>query len=103
MLALMDAIAAINAFMDTGGPILMWIAALTFVMWTLIFERVWYFKGSLNGDVQTSNKHFYMFVTETNKEVGNTYEYDMALYEIRPRTFEGEEGNEITVDWLYIK
>lgn len=54
MLALMDAFAAINAFMDSGGPILLWIAALTFVMWTLIFERVWYFKGSLKGDVQAA-------------------------------------------------
>ncbi|MBB3169997.1 MotA/TolQ/ExbB proton channel family protein [Simiduia aestuariiviva] len=54
MLALMDALAAINAFMDSGGPILKWIAVLTFVMWTLIFERVWYFKGSLKGDVQSA-------------------------------------------------
>ncbi|MCP8900707.1 MULTISPECIES: MotA/TolQ/ExbB proton channel family protein [Gilvimarinus] len=52
MLALMEAIAAIKAFLDQGGTVLLWIAALTFVMWTLIFERVWYFKGGLKGDVQ---------------------------------------------------
>lgn len=52
MLALMEALAAINAFLDQGGPILIGIAVLTFVMWTLIFERVWYFKGGLKGDVQ---------------------------------------------------
>lgn len=40
--------------MDQGGPLMYWIAALTFVMWTLSFERVWYFKGSLKGDVQRS-------------------------------------------------
>lgn len=54
MQALMDAFAAIGAFMDQGGPLMYWIAALTFVMWTLSFERVWYFKGNLKGDVQRS-------------------------------------------------
>jgi biopolymer transport protein ExbB len=52
MLALMEAFAAIKAFVDQGGLVLYFIAALTFVMWTLIFERVWYFKGGLKGDVQ---------------------------------------------------
>ncbi|WP_049723487.1 MotA/TolQ/ExbB proton channel family protein [Gilvimarinus polysaccharolyticus] len=54
MLALMEAIAAIRAFLDQGGMVLLFIAALTFVMWTLIFERVWYFKGGLKGDLQQS-------------------------------------------------
>lgn len=54
MQALMDAFAAIGAFMDQGGYVMYLIAALTFVMWTLAFERVWYFKGSLKGDVQRS-------------------------------------------------
>lgn len=52
MQALTDAFAAIGAFMDQGGFLMYWIAALTFVMWTLIFERAWYFKGGLKGDVQ---------------------------------------------------
>lgn len=52
MLALMDSLAAIKAFMDSGGEVLTLIAILTFVMWTLIFERVWYYKGSLGKDVQ---------------------------------------------------
>src|SRR5690606_33511659 len=54
MQALMDAFAAIGAFMDQGGPVVYWIAALTLVMWTLSFERVWYSKGNLKGDVQRS-------------------------------------------------
>jgi biopolymer transport protein ExbB len=54
MQALMDAFAAIGAFMDQGGPVMYLIAALTFVMWTLAFERIWYFKGGLKGDVQRS-------------------------------------------------
>jgi biopolymer transport protein ExbB len=52
MQALADAFAAIGAFMDQGGFLMYWIAALTFVMWTLVFERLWYFKGGLKGEVQ---------------------------------------------------
>lgn len=54
MLALMDALATIKAFMAQGGPILLWISALTFVMWTLIFERFWFFHGALKTDVQNA-------------------------------------------------
>ncbi len=54
MLALMEALAAIKAFMAQGGPVLTYIAVLTFVMWTLIFERVWYFRGGLKRELQTS-------------------------------------------------
>ena len=39
------------AFMDKGGNVLWLIAALLFVMWTLIFERVWYFKFGWKKDV----------------------------------------------------
>lgn len=52
MQAFLDAFAAIGAFMDQGGPVMYFIAALTFVMWALVFERAWYFKGGLKGDVQ---------------------------------------------------
>ena len=38
---------AVQEFVASGGPILLAIAALTFVMWTLIFERLWYYKASL--------------------------------------------------------
>jgi biopolymer transport protein ExbB len=30
--------------MERGGPVLPLIAALTFVMWTMIFERFWFFR-----------------------------------------------------------
>ncbi len=52
MQALMGVFSAIGAFLDQGGPVMIAIAILTFVMWTLIFERVWYFKGGMKGDVQ---------------------------------------------------
>lgn len=55
MLALMDALEAIKAFVAQGGWVLLWlIAPLTFVMWTVIFERIWYYKGSLKNDVQSA-------------------------------------------------
>lgn len=38
-----DIYIAIIAFMEQGGNVLWYIAALTFVMWTLIVERTWYF------------------------------------------------------------
>lgn len=38
-------------FMDKGGPVLWCIAVLTFVMWTLVFERLWYFHTALRKDI----------------------------------------------------
>lgn len=52
MLALMDALAAIEALLAKGGDVLLMIAVLTLFMWTLIFERMWYFHSSLKKDVQ---------------------------------------------------
>lgn len=54
MLALMDAFEAIIAFVEQGGTVLLWIAVLAFVMWTLIFERIWFYKGALKSDVQNA-------------------------------------------------
>jgi len=39
------------AFMDKGGNVLWLIAALLFLMWTLIFERVWYLQVGWKKDV----------------------------------------------------
>jgi biopolymer transport protein ExbB len=39
-----DAIEALRAFMERGGSVLLWIAAVTFLMWTLMLERLWYFR-----------------------------------------------------------
>lgn len=58
MQALLDAWAAVNAFMASGGPVLLMIAGLTFFMWTLIFERLFYFHGGLKGDVQGAMDHW---------------------------------------------
>ncbi len=50
-MGLIDQLDAIRLFIDSGGPILIVIAALTFLMWTLLFERFWFYKGSLGGMV----------------------------------------------------
>jgi biopolymer transport protein ExbB len=42
---------AVSRFMDMGGNVLWLIAILLFVMWALIFERVWYFKVGWKTDV----------------------------------------------------
>ena len=40
-----DAYLAIIRFMEMGGDVLWFIAAITFLMWTLIFERIWFFRS----------------------------------------------------------
>jgi len=37
-------IAAVRAFIERGGDVLFLIGGVTFVMWTFMLERVWYFK-----------------------------------------------------------
>ncbi|MEQ8690835.1 MAG: MotA/TolQ/ExbB proton channel family protein [Pseudomonadales bacterium] len=39
-----DAYLAILRFMEMGGDVLWLIALITFLMWTLIFERIWFFQ-----------------------------------------------------------
>jgi biopolymer transport protein ExbB len=40
-----DAYINVISFMDQGGDVLWLIAGLTFLMWTMIFERLWYFQS----------------------------------------------------------
>ncbi len=44
MYALFEIWERITNFLEMGGDVLFWIGVLTFVMWTLILERVWYFR-----------------------------------------------------------
>ncbi len=46
-----DLLADVGKFMDSGGAVLWAIVALLFVMWTLLFERMWYFRFSVATDV----------------------------------------------------
>lgn len=47
-----DAYLAIITFIELGGNVLYLIAALTFLMWTLIFERFWYFQSEHKGVIR---------------------------------------------------
>ena len=51
LLFLSDLLADMDKFMDSGGQVLWAIAVLLFVMWTLIFERIWYLRGSVSSDI----------------------------------------------------
>ncbi len=52
MLVLIDTFANIRAFMAQGGNVLWLIAALTLMMWALIFERIWYYHlGAMKKDI----------------------------------------------------
>lgn len=42
----------LTAFMDKGGPILYWIMLVTFLMWVLVIERLWYLRALFNDDRQ---------------------------------------------------
>jgi biopolymer transport protein ExbB len=44
---------AVSRFIDMGGNVLWLIAILLFFLWTLIFERVWYFKVGWKKDVSS--------------------------------------------------
>jgi biopolymer transport protein ExbB len=43
MLALTEAFDAIRAFMERGGDVLFLILAVTFIMWVLMIERLWFY------------------------------------------------------------
>jgi biopolymer transport protein ExbB len=49
-----DVLDIIFRFMEQGGTVLWFIAVLTFMMWTLVFERFWYFKTGLPGDINSA-------------------------------------------------
>jgi len=42
-----DTMAEVGKFMDSGGMVLWAIVVLLFVMWTLLFERMWYLKSTV--------------------------------------------------------
>jgi biopolymer transport protein ExbB len=45
-------------FMEQGGDVLWLIAAITFLMWTLIFERFWYFRTEHNSVVKNATEQW---------------------------------------------
>ena len=53
-----DAYLAILRFMEMGGDVLWFIALITFLMWTLIFERIWFFQTEKNTLVRQSTERW---------------------------------------------
>ena len=53
-----DAYLAIMRFMEMGGDVLWLIAIITFLMWTLIFERIWYFQREHKTLVRTAQERW---------------------------------------------
>ena len=51
MFSLYEALQSIRGFIEAGGPVLYGIAGLTFFMWMLVFERIWYFRFGLHTDI----------------------------------------------------
>ena len=47
-----EAIAAVRDFVERGGGVLLAIAFVTAVMWTLIYERLWYFRMQHRQEVE---------------------------------------------------
>ena len=44
MLLDLEPVAAVRVFLERGGEVLLVIGAVTFLMWTFMLERLWYFK-----------------------------------------------------------
>ena len=55
---LLAVLSTVGDFVDSGGPILMVIAVVTCIMWTLIFERLWFYKATLRKTVSGTIKHW---------------------------------------------
>jgi biopolymer transport protein ExbB len=51
-----EALAAVREFVETGGDVLLVIAFVTGVMWTLIIERFWYFRTRHRREVRRIQK-----------------------------------------------
>jgi biopolymer transport protein ExbB len=50
--SLSEALETVQTFVASGGPVLLAIAVLTFILWTLIFERLWYYRSGLRSTVR---------------------------------------------------
>jgi len=44
----------LSEFLEKGGPVLLWLGVLAFLLWTLVFERVWYFQTAVKSDIKST-------------------------------------------------
>ena len=52
MVEVYEAFDAIRKFLDTGGDVLYMIMIVTFLMWVLIIERLWYFRAAFKTEAK---------------------------------------------------
>lgn len=45
---------ALGGFIDKGGPMLLALGVLVFILWTLVFERIWYFQTGVKKDIKAA-------------------------------------------------
>jgi len=53
---LSEIISTVEDFLETGGDVLLVIMAVTFLMWTLILERLWYFRFAHPSEVSQARQ-----------------------------------------------
>lgn len=53
-----EAVAAVRDFIETGGDVLLVIAFVTLVMWTMILERIWYFRVGHRAEIRRIAKEW---------------------------------------------
>ncbi|MBW1882960.1 MAG: MotA/TolQ/ExbB proton channel family protein [Deltaproteobacteria bacterium] len=58
-----EAFAAVRGFIETGGDVLLVIALVTATMWTLILERIWYYRFGFRRD-STRTQNFWNALTD---------------------------------------
>ena len=68
-----DAYLAIIRFMEMGGDVLWFIAAITFLMWSLIFERIWFFR----------TEHKTMVLEASSKWEGRSERKSWSAHQVR--------------------
>ena len=51
-----EQLGVVQDFLVMGGPVLLLIGGLLFLMWSLIFERVFYFNGHQEYNVLTTGR-----------------------------------------------
>ena len=74
-----DAADALFEFMQKGGDVLYLIGLLAFLMWFLIFERLWYFKFSHQTNVDGAVKDWSKRADKKNMEFqGNKRKVDFS-------------------------
>ena len=64
---------AVLAYMEQGGDVLYLIGIVTFLMWTLLFERIWYFRS----------EHKQVIMTATDEWEGRPERRSWSAQEIR--------------------